>query len=158
MLLQTLKHIPSCVPFIFVALVALGISQLKTREVPARRIVIGMTCLQVYALWGLFSVFHSLWAGLCWLAGMALCEVLSHRWRLRQGLSFDRDSPRVRMPGSRWLLALFMAIFAIKFAVSLSLGLHAALAENVVFIGVVGLIYGAFGGFFLPPVRLVLTA
>lgn len=157
MFIQIAQHVPVWVPCLFLLLLLLGFKQTKTREVPVQRVLIGALCWQAYALWGLFSAFHSSWAGLCWLVGLVASATLAYRWRVRTGLSIIARSRALRIPGSYWPLAVLILVFVIKFAVVMSLSQDAGLVGSSLFVGAVGLVYGAAGGFFLSPIRMVLA-
>ena len=121
--MQTLQHIPLWVFGLFIALVALGLLQTRTRQVRKLQLLSAKVALTVVTL---ISVVQ-LWWPTPWLA-IALSSWaltgLSVSWALSQsaapaGASFNPATQRFTLPGSWMPLALFMAIFACKFVVGM---------------------------------------
>jgi hypothetical protein len=121
--MQTLQHIPLWVFGLFIALVALGLLQTRTRQVQKKQLLSAKVVLTVVTL---ISVVQ-LWWPTPWLAVALISWALTGlflSWVLSQsaapaGASFDPATQRFTLPGSWWPLALFMAIFACKFVVGM---------------------------------------
>jgi hypothetical protein len=121
--MQTLQHIPFWVFGLFIALVALGWLQTRTRQVHKLQLLGAKVALTVVTL---ISVVQ-LWWPTPWLAIALISWALTGllvSWALSQsaapaGASFNPATQRFTLPGSWWPLALFMAIFACKFVVGM---------------------------------------
>ena len=121
--MQTLQHIPVWVFVLLAGLIALGLLQTRTRHIRQKRLLglqIGLTIATLVGValqwrhtpWlalGLFS-----WAAACLLTSWALGQAATP-----EGARYDANSHRFTVPGSWLPLALFMAIFACKFAVGM---------------------------------------
>ena len=121
--MQTLQHIPIWVFGLFIALVALGWLQTRTRQVRKLQLLSAKVALTVVTL---ISVVQ-LWWPTPWLAialsSWAITGLLVS-WALSQsatpaGASYNPTTQRFTLPGSWWPMALFMAIFACKFVVGM---------------------------------------
>jgi hypothetical protein len=119
--MDALQHIPFWVFGLFIALVALGWLQTRTRQVSKPQLLGVKIALTVVTL---ISVVQ-LWWPTPWLSialsSWALTGLLVS-WALGQstapaGASFNPATQRFTLPGSWLPLALFMAIFACKFVV-----------------------------------------
>ena len=121
--MQTLQHIPFWVFGLFIALVALGWLQTRTRQVHKLQLLGAKVALTVVTL---ISVVQ-LWWPTPWLAIALISWAFTGlfvSWALSQsaapaGASFNPATQRFTLPGSWWPLALFMAIFACKFFVGM---------------------------------------
>jgi hypothetical protein len=121
--MQTLQHIPFWVFGLFIALVALGWLQTRTRQVHKLQLLGAKVALTVVTL---ISVVQ-LWWPTPWLAIALISWALTGlfvSWALSQsaapaGASFNPATQRFTLPGSWLPLAFFMAIFACKFVVGM---------------------------------------
>jgi hypothetical protein len=121
--MQTLQHIPFWVFGLFIALVALGWLQTRTRQVHKLQLLGAKVALTVVTL---ISVVQ-LWWPTPWLAIALISWAFTGlfvSWALSQsaapaGASYNPATQRFTLPGSWWPLALFMAIFACKFFVGM---------------------------------------
>jgi UDP-N-acetylmuramyl pentapeptide phosphotransferase/UDP-N-acetylglucosamine-1-phosphate transferase len=148
--MQTLQHIPVWVFFLLIGLVALGMLQTRTQQIRRQRLLGVNIALAVFTLIGVIQQWrHTPWVALGLLTWAATCLLVS--WALGQGTapdgaSFDASTRRFTVPGSWLPLALFMAIFACKFAV----GMLSATAPEYIHslnaaIGI-SAVYGLFSG------------
>lgn len=121
--MQTLQHIPLWIFGLFIALVALGLLQTRTRQVRKLQLLGAKVALTVVTL---VSVVQ-LWWPTPWLpialSSWALTGLLVS-WALSQsaapaGASYNPATQRFTLPGSWWPLALLMTIFACKFIVGM---------------------------------------
>ena len=121
--MQTLQHIPFWVFGLFIALVALGWLQTRTRQVHKLQLLGAKVALTVVTL---ISVVQ-LWWPTPWLAIALISWAFTGlfvSWALSQsaapaGASFNPATQRFTLPGSWLPLAFFMAIFACKFVVGM---------------------------------------
>lgn len=148
--MQTLQHIPVWVFFLLLGLIALGLQQTRTRQIPKRRLLSVNIALTVFTLVGVVQQWwHTPWLALGLLSWAASCALVA--WALGQGeapagASYNLETRRFTVPGSWLPLALFMAIFACKFGV----GMVSATAPEMIHsqnaaIGISAL-YGLFSG------------
>lgn len=148
--MQTLQHIPVWVSALLLGLIALGLLQTRTRHVGQRRLLGINIALTVFTLVGVVQQWrHTPWLAVGLLSWAASCAVVA--WALGQGAapagaSYNAETRRFTVPGSWLPLALFMAIFACKFAVGmLSATAPEALHSVQAAMGISAL-YGLFSG------------
>lgn len=150
MLSQILVHTPTWVFALFAALVALGLSQMRTREVPLSRAAILPLVMVLLSLMGTLIAFPgSFWALTSWAAVLALTTWLLSLKPMASGTVFHATSKRFTLPGSAVPLALMMGIFFTKYAVGASMGMNAELAHLPAFAIAASATYGLFSGAFL---------
>ncbi|MBE7938977.1 MULTISPECIES: DUF6622 family protein [Ramlibacter] len=152
MLGPVLQATPPWVWFLAAGLAALGLSQLRTREVTARRMAFVPVAMGLFSLWGLAGSFgHSpdfasafaLWAGCALLALGAMLALGAPA-----GARYDAAGGRFRLPGSVWPLLLIAAIFLVKYVVGVELAMRPALALDTDYLMGVAALYGLFSGLF----------
>ena len=165
-----LKSTPVWVWGLFAALLALGLSQVRTRQVSALRMTLmplAMTALSVY---GTVSAFGKSplfpWVLAAWLAGAALMFILVGSRPTPAGTDYDPASRSFTVPGSLVPLGLIMGIFLTKYVVGVDLAMQPGLAGDGQYTLIVGGLYGLFSGIFagraarlwslVPGARLVL--
>ncbi|MDR3396058.1 MAG: hypothetical protein P4M06_00690 [Pandoraea sp.] len=145
-----LSHVPFWVWWLFVALVALGLSATRTQYKPlwaALAMPLAMTGVSAYGAASTFTTHMP--ALIAWASAVVIVVVLRAALGAWGRVSWVPETRRVRVPGS-WLPLLWMlAIFALKFAVGVSLAIYPALKSNGAFSAWVCLSYGAFSGIFL---------
>ena len=150
MLSQILAHTPIWVFALFAVLVALGLTQMRTREVPLSRAAILPLVMVLLSLMGTLSAFPgSLWALASWTAVLALTTWLLCLKSPADGTVFHATSRRLTLPGSAVPLALMMGIFFTKYAVGASVGMNAELVHLPAFAIGASAAYGLFSGAFL---------
>ena len=150
MLSQILAHTPTWVFALFAVLVALGLGQMRTREVPLSRAAILPLVMVTLSLAGTLNAFPgSLWALASWAAVLTVTTSLLSMKPMASGTMFHAASKRFTLPGSAVPLALMMGIFFTKYAVGASLGSRAELAQLPAFTVGASAIYGLFSGVFL---------
>lgn len=119
--MSTLQFIPVWVFFLLAGLVALGLSQTRTRRLPARRLVITNLALTAFTVVGVVQQWRDtpwLVLGLAaWAAAGGLVVWALGRGAAPVGASYNPADQRFTVPGSWTPLALFLAIFFTKFAV-----------------------------------------
>ncbi len=149
MLFQILSNTPKWVFALFAALLWLGLSQLRTRQIGLARstlLAVGMTG---FSLFGTVSAFAGVPAALlAWLAAAAVVFAVVLKRPLPPGTRHDAASRRFTVPGSAVPLALLMGIFFTKYALGVTLALQPALARGTAFALGLSALYGAFSGVF----------
>ncbi len=165
-----LNNTPVWVGGLFAALLALGLSQARTRRVSALRMALVPLAMTGLSLWGMFSAFGTspmfAWVLVTWLAGTALALVYIGSRTAPEGTHYDPASGSFTVPGSLVPLGLIMGIFLTKYIVGVDLAMQPGLAADGTYALIVGALYGLFSGIFagraarlwrlVPGVRLVL--
>ena len=149
MLLQILHGTPNWVFVLFAALLALGLGQLRTREVVLGRVVgiaLGMTAFSLYSTMAAFGRLPLALAG--WLLGAVAVVAWLLSRPVPAGTRYQAERRRFTLPGSVVPLTLMMTIFFTKYAVAVAVAMHPALSGNLRFALPVCLLYGTCSGAF----------
>ncbi len=148
-MMQIFQKAPVWVWPLFLVLIALGLRQARSRTVPPLPVIIissAMLCLSGY---GVASAFlGSAWALLAWASVLVMTLLICQKMGYPQGWQFDTPTQRMHIPGSWLPLALFLAIFLIKFAVGVTLAIRPELARQLQFALPVCALYGLLSGIF----------
>jgi hypothetical protein len=149
---RIVRQTPVWVWGLLAALLVLGISQLRTRGVTLRRVLILPAAMVVFGLYGIFSAFagHGQLGTVltAWLlAALAVAAVLLQT-AAPAGTRFDAALRTFMVPGSAVPLLLIVGIFMTKYVVGIELALQPAQASDTSFVLPVALLYGAFSGVF----------
>ena len=149
MLLQIVQHTPVWVWGLFAALVALGLSQVRTREVSMVRMTILPLVLLALSFTGVVSTFaHATIAILAWAVGVTAAIALGRPFMKVRGASWSSETGLLHVPGSWLPLALIVTLFLIKYGVGVTLAMNHAMAADTTFGACCGLAYGGFSGLF----------
>jgi hypothetical protein len=147
-----LKHTPTWVWGLLAALLALGISQIRTREVSLARTALMPVAMAALSLWGTASAFGGSpllgWVLAAWAACAALMAFLIGSRQAPAGTRFDAQQRSFRVPGSVVPMALILGIFLTKYFVGVELAMQPSLAHDGLYSLVVGTLYGLFSGTF----------
>ena len=150
MILGIVQHTPFRVWFILAGLVALGLSQTRTRELGLMRVTVLPFVLLTLSLAGLANAFGVMPVALgTWLAGVTAALALPRRLLTARGASWSATTGRLHVPGSWLPLALIVGSFAIKYVAGAGLAMHPSLASDATFAGFCSLGFGSFSGLFL---------
>ncbi|MEO6623741.1 MAG: DUF6622 family protein [Burkholderiaceae bacterium] len=150
MIAQILAGTPLWVWAMLVLLVALGLTQSRTRTVTLRRVVLLPLAMTGLSMFGTYSAFHaSPWSWVLW-AGAALATLT---WFASAdhpaGMRYEAAQRHFHMPGSWEPMALMMAIFGTRYGVAVTLSLHPEWAQEVAVAAIIASIYGALSGVFM---------
>lgn len=149
---QILKSTPTWVWGLFAALLALGLSQVRTREVSAVRMAITPLAMTGFSLWGTVSAFsHSPLFGyvlFAWAAGAVALLALIGTRQPAAGTRYDAAARSFLVPGSWMPMLLILGIFSVKYVVGVELAMQPALAHDGTYTLVAGGLYGLFSGAF----------
>lgn len=155
MLGPIVRHTPSWVWMLLAALVWLGASQLRARQlgrVRAGVTPLAMTTLSVVGVVTAFAPAGQAAAALgAWLAAAIAMAALA-LWLQPTAAAGTRYLPSSRsfhVPGSALPLALILGIFGTKYTVGIALALQPALAGHSSLALQVGTLYGVFNGLFV---------
>jgi len=147
---QIVAQAPTWVWFVLTALLAFGLSQSRDRLVSLRLATVLPIVMLVLSLRAVVSTFPpSADTLVAWLAGVAVVTAVSHLAGWPKGIAWSETHQRLVVPGSWVPMVLFMAIFALKFAVGAAIATHAPVTGDPAFAPAVALAYGAFSGVFL---------
>ena len=150
MLTRIIANTPAWVWGLLVALLWLGLSQTRTRQVGLRRVLILpllMTGLSLSGIWSSFS--YSAELCVAWTASAAIVLSLLLARPAPAAVRYDHSTGLLHLPGSWLPLALILAIFAIKYAVGASLAIQPDLAKDAEFSVAIAAVYGALAGAFI---------
>jgi hypothetical protein len=149
MLLQIVFHTPTWVWALLAALLVLGASQTRDREITPARATVLPSVLLVLSLVGVATSFHQQVLPLLdWAGGLALGLSAGVTWLKPRRARWDAHTGRFHVPGSGWPLVLILALFVLKYGVGVARALHPALVDQPVFGALIGLAYGSFSGLF----------
>ena len=159
MLMQIIKNTPPWVFILFFVLIALGVSQSKGRTVKRSKVSILPGAMLVLSLYGVFSAFGMVPAGLaCWVLGVAFTVGLREKVAAPHGVTFSPESQSFFVPGSWFPLVLMMAIFFVKYLVGVIVARQLPIGGDPAFVSLVSLCYGLLSGVFLARAIVTLRA
>lgn len=160
---MTLAHILSGTPLyiwaLLAALVALGVGQLRTRELPAWRVRLVPLALLAWSFSGAATSYG--WRLVpvgAWLAGLVLAFVLARSVLPAPRATWDAALQRFRIAGSAWPLALLLGLFAVKYVAGAWRALQPAVATAPLAAAAFSLAFGLFAGVFASRNLAVLQA
>jgi hypothetical protein len=146
------KQTPTWVWGLLAALLALGLSQLYSRQLTLRRVVILPAVMLGFGLYGLVSAFGNsgqIGAVLsAWLLAAAGVAAGVLQIAPPAGTRFDPASETFSVPGSVVPLLLILGIFMTKYIVGVELAMQGTQAHDAAFALPIALLYGGFNGIF----------
>ncbi|MDO9359878.1 MAG: hypothetical protein Q7T70_12895 [Polaromonas sp.] len=147
-----LSKTPLWVGGLFAALLALGLSQTRDRQVSQLRMAIMPLAMNGLSLWGTASAFGKSplfgYVMLAWAVGALLTGSLVAMTSPPAGTRHDAASRSFSIPGSWLPMALILGIFLTKYIVGVDLTMQPGLAQDSQYTLVVGSLYGVFSGTF----------
>lgn len=127
MVIDILLHTPRWVWLLLAALLALGISQLRPRQVPRARLFVLPAVLLGLGLSATATAFQPAAPALAaWVLALAAGVQLGRRLPPPAGAQWDAARRTLWLPGSALPLALIVAIFALRYSGSVALAVHPA--------------------------------
>lgn len=149
MILQILQRTPPWVYALFAALLALGISQTRTRSLTVRRVLLAPFALGAFSLYGVISGLGGNAAALAeWSAALLAATALFAAAGLGRDARYAPASRTFTVPGSWMPLLAILVIFFLRYAINVGLAIDATLHESALFLGAAAVAYGASSGFF----------
>lgn len=149
---RVVRSTPTWVWGLLATLVALGLSQVRTRRVGATRMAITPVAMTLLSLWGTASAFGKsplfAYVLLAWALGALLMIGLIAPQPVPAGTQHDAASRSFVLPGSWVPLTLILGIFLTKYVVGVDLAMQPSLATDGQYTLVVGALYGLFSGTF----------
>jgi uncharacterized membrane protein len=146
---QILGNTPLWVWGLFVALLAVGLSQTRDRSVGIARIAALPVAMTAFSLWGTVSAFGAA-AGplLAWAIAAAALLLAVLRQPLPASVSYDAQSRQFQLPGSWAPMALILGIFLVKYGVGVTLAMQPQLVGDPSFALGIATLNGVFSGLF----------
>jgi len=155
--LAILSHTPGYVWAILAALVVLGSVQLRTQRMSRARLSIAPVAMAGLSLWSATAAFGARpVVAVAWLLG--ICAAILANRALRWPREVGRDGGAFVVAGSAWPLGLMLTIFALRYAVAVTLVLHPEWRADPTFAAGMTLLYGALSGLFTARAVRILTA
>ena len=157
--LNIVQRTPLWVWGLLAALVALGLSHWRDRQIGLRRAVLPALGLALMSLIGLSGEFRQTgWmapAVALWLASVDAVLLIGARRPARSGTRYDPTTRRFFLPGSGATLLTVLAIFSLKYGVGVELAMQPELRQDAAFTLTLAALYGAINGLFaLRPLAL----
>jgi hypothetical protein len=146
---QVVEHTPTWVWAILAALIALGGLQMRAHEVSRARLAMMPIGLGGFSLWGAASVFGMQAPVLAaWSVGVALALAanLALRWPLQ--VRYDAQRARFALQGSTLPLLLMLSVFAVRYAITVTLVFHPDWKTHAPFALAVSAAYGLLSGLY----------
>lgn len=145
------QHTPWWVWGLLAALVILGWLQSRDRTAGIAAVTSLPIGMSIFGLWGTVAAFGRSPLALQALGLYLLATGIAFTLLARRPAAawYDHSSRTFDLAGSWTPLALFLAVFATRYAASVQLTLHPMLAEEYRFALPVAALYGAFSGIFL---------
>ena len=132
MLGPILQHTPNWVWGLLATLIALGLSQVRTRSVSLARVALLPMAMTALALWGTVSAFGgSTQFGpvlLAWLVAAAAALAAVAPFAPPAGTRYDPATRRFHLPGSWVPMLLILGVFLTKNVVGVELAIAPCLA------------------------------
>lgn len=159
MILQILQRTPPWVFALFLVLLVLGAMQVRPRDISRARVALMPAIFLPLSLWGIWAAFGpEAVAFVAWLAGVGAAVLINRYARLPRQVSYAPESRRYHVAGSWAPLAMMMAIFFARYAISVALAMQPALKSMPVFAVGAGAAYGLMSGSFLARALRILGA
>ncbi len=152
-----LSHTPAYVWAILAALVVAGSLQLRAQRMSRRRLLVAPVAMGALSLWSVAAAFGAQPSVVAaWLLGIGAAALANRALRWPRAVAGDGDAFVVA--GSPWPLALMLAIFALRYAVAVSLVFHPEWRADLAFAAPLALAYGALSGMFAARAVRILTS
>lgn len=149
MVWQIITRAPLWVWPLLVALVVLGLSQTRQRQVSLARVTILPVAMAGFSVWGTVSSFGATPAVIgLWSAAMLTVLFILFQGGPPRQATYDAATRRFNLPGSWVPMLLILGIFLTRFSVGAALAVQPVLKYEVPFILTATLVYGIFSGLF----------
>lgn len=144
---QVLKGTPVWVWAILIALVVLGVKQLRPRVVSRYSVLIAPVA---FLLVGLMAAGRGPMAFSAWAATLlATAAFTFFVWQPTAGARYDASSDRLNLPGSVIPMLLMLSIFLLNYVVNVVLAINPALRGEMAWQVGPAVIFGALSGVFM---------
>ncbi len=147
-IVEIVRHTPPYVWAILAALVVLGSLQLRDHVITRARLALAPLGLGAFSLWGATMAFGAHPEVIAaWALGIALI-VFANRWMRWPRAVRAEGNGRFALRGSPWPMVAMLSVFALRYAVAVTLAFHHELARDPAFSLGLALTYGALSGLF----------
>jgi hypothetical protein len=144
---QVVKGTPVWVWAILVALVVLGVKQLRPRVVTRYSVLIAPV---VFLLVGLMAAGRGPTGFSAWAATLlATAAFTFFVWQPTAGARYDASADRLHLPGSAIPMLLMLAIFVLNYVINVTLAINPALRSELPWQVGPAIILGALSGVFI---------
>jgi hypothetical protein len=157
LLLAILSGTPLWVWGTLALIVAIGLRQARTRDIPAQRVVAVPVLLAGYSLWGASAAFAQAGSALllgAWLAGAAAGWSANRVLDLPRRVQANADGS-FRIEGSYAPLVLMLCVFLARYANGITLAMKPELAREAWYVCAATLVFAAPAGLFAARSRKV---
>lgn len=148
-MVKMLSQTPTWVFGLFVALLALGWTQARTRRVGrilAFALPAGMIAISVAGLQSSFGIRIEPLAA--WATGLVLAACVGYAKFRDRRVDYDVAAERFVVPGSWMPLAIIMSIFLVKYAYAVLRAFDAGVISSPFFVAALSGVYGVLSGYF----------
>jgi hypothetical protein len=150
MILNILSHTPLWVWSLLAALLALGFSQTRQRQVAPWRLLMLPLVLLGLGLWSMSSGFRALpLTALVWIAALGAGTALLAGRPAPVGATWLPAAQRLRLPGSWMPMLLILIVFSLRYAANVGMALNPGWRHAPGLLLPLALLYGGFSGLFL---------
>lgn len=150
MFVAIVSRTPVWVWVLLVALVALGLTQTRTRLVTPVRATVLPVVMMGLSLFGVLSTFGAKpWPIGAWLGALVATTLVAEALGAWRGTTWSVAASMFKVPGSWLPMVVIMSIFAVKFYVGVRVAMQPELKQAAHFSLIVCLVYGVFSGLFL---------
>ena len=144
---QVIKGTPIWVWVILVALIALGMQQLRLRVVKRFTVLIAPV---VFLFVGLASSGRSSIAFATWAATLLSVAAFTYYvWKPTSGASYDDTTDRLHLPGSVIPMIIMLSIFLLNYVFNVALAINPAWRGELAWQLVPAVVLGALSGVFI---------
>lgn len=147
------QHTPAWVGALLAALIALGLSQVRSRSASLARTTLLPIAMTALSIWGIVGVFGRSpmfgYVMLTWMLVAAIGFAALGMTNAPRGTTYDAASRSFHLPGSWLPLAIIVAIFFTRYIVNVDVAMNPMLARDGEYTLAVAAIYGLFTGVFL---------
>lgn len=150
MIFIILSHTPVWVWGLLAALMALGLSQTRQREVAPWRLLMLPLVLLGLGLWSMAPGFIALpLSAPVWLAALGVGVALLASRPARAGTRWLPAEQRLRLPGSWMPMLLIVAVFSLRYAANVGMAFNPGWRSAPWLLLPLALLYGGLSGLFL---------
>jgi hypothetical protein len=150
MFFMIISRTPAWVWVLLAALVALGLTQTRTRQMTLVRATTLPIVMMGLSLFGVLSTFGAKALPLgAWLLALIVSALAAKALGAWRGVTWSAITSRFEVPGSWLPMTIILSIFVVKFYVGVNVGMHPELKADTQFSLIFCLIYGVFSGLFL---------
>jgi hypothetical protein len=148
MILEILRRTPVWVYVLFAALLYLGFFQSRTRSIPLGRLLLLPAVMVAFSFYGLFASFGDSAPALApWFVTAIATTLALVVGRYPKGATQGEGGYVV--PGSWLPLAVILAIFLSRYAITVMLAMEPSLKDSVSLAAITGFLYGLSSGYFV---------